>query len=371
MRAFQFLKEAEPAGPKTIGREFNHLEDLVFSEPNGVFKAINALKDIAQGAKDVAVKWDGNPTVYWGRDEDGSFHLVGKNNWGKTDGKSNSSQELEKFILSRGKGEAWRPQFAEDMANLWNIFEQATPDSFVGYVYGDLLYHPGKPFSMKNDIISFTPNQTTYDVLPESEIGQRIERSKVGVAVHQTFTYFGDKIGEPIKDVGMFDNTTDLFVVGQTYVTHKPAVGADNLKAIENEANKSKDSIARLLTPIKGLSGLADIIYRFINSQSRAKQLDKLDPKHFMDWLPSGKVSASMQQRIIDHSAANEGALASLFFLVRELMKAKDEVIKELDSTEGDIKTNTKGVPGGEGYVKTGDKVKLVPRDRWTPFRSD
>src|SRR6056300_761932 len=76
MRAFEFLTEA-----KKVGREFNHLEDLVFTEDGGVFKAINVLKNLASGAKDVAVKWDGNPTVYWGRDDKGQFRMFPKNAW--------------------------------------------------------------------------------------------------------------------------------------------------------------------------------------------------------------------------------------------------------------------------------------------------
>jgi hypothetical protein len=56
---------------------------------------------------------------------------------------------------------------------------------------------------------------------------------------------------------------------------------------------------------------------------------------------------------------------------VRELMKAKDEVIRELDQAKGDITATTGGKPGGEGYVSGKDSVKLVPRDRWTPFRAD
>jgi hypothetical protein len=60
-----------------------------------------------------------------------------------------------------------------------------------------------------------------------------------------------------------------------------------------------------------------------------------------------------------------------MFFLVRELMKAKNEVIRELDAAEGDITAHTGGKPGGEGYVSGDDSVKLVPRDRWTPYRAD
>jgi hypothetical protein len=58
-----------------------------------------------------------------------------------------------------------------------------------------------------------------------------------------------------------------------------------------------------------------------------------------------------------------------LFELVREIMAAKDEVIRELDQAQGDITANTGGKPGGEGYVIGG--TKFVPRDRWTPFRAD
>ena len=78
MRAFEFLTEAK------VGREFQHLEDLVFTNPSdGAKRAVSILKDMEKDASDVAVKWDGNPTVYWGRDDDGTFRLLGKNNWGR------------------------------------------------------------------------------------------------------------------------------------------------------------------------------------------------------------------------------------------------------------------------------------------------
>lgn len=377
MRAFEFLTEA-----KKVGREFNHLEDLVFSEDNGVFKAINVLKSLSQGAHDVAVKWDGSPTVYWGRDEKGQFRMFPKNAWeylkrGKTEVSPgvptvmSSPNDVDTFIMNTGKIESGKEQerqnFADGMAGLWPILEQATPEDFVGYVYGDLLYYSDKPFTQDETSIKFTPNKVTYSVKKESDIGKRISASKVGVAVHAVYKDLGGKVGQPIEDVESLSGNADLVVVGQTYVTHKPAVGAENLNAIENEAKKSSKKIADLLTPIKGLSGLAEIVYKFVNTKSKAKQLDQLDPKNFFDWLATSTVSTGQQQRIQDLSQQYEGAMASMFFLVREIMKAKDEIIKELDQAEGDITASTGDVPGGEGYVKTGDKVKLVPRDRWTP----
>jgi len=367
MRAFEFLTEA-----KKVGREFNHLEDLVFTNPDdGAKRAVQIIKDMEQDASDVAIKWDGNPTVYWGRDEDGTFRMVGKNNWGREEGKSSSPEELEKFILSRGKDEDWRAKFAKDMADLWPIFEKATPSDYRGYVYGDLLYHPGKPYSGSDGSISFTPNQTTYNVRADSDIGRRIGKSKIAVAAHNTYEYFGDKSGTPIDNVKQFNGTSDLIVLGQQYVSKAPAVNADNLGNIEKVANKAQGDIKNFFTPQKGLSDLADIFYTYINQMSRAKKLEDLNLNSFLNWLQNSKVSANKQEKILNIAKTQEQVMKDIFYLVTELMKAKNEVIDELDKAEGDVVATTGGKPGGEGYVKTKDKVKLVPRDRWTPFRSD
>jgi hypothetical protein len=371
MRAFEFLREAEAAPPKKVGREFNHLEDLVFTEPSGAKRAVQILKDLAQDAKDVTVKWDGNPTVYWGREPDGSFRMVGKNNWGREEGKSSSPEELKQFIMSRGKGEEWREKFANDMASLWPIFEAGTPKDFRGYIYGDILFHPGKPYQGADGKLSFTPNQTTYEVKGTSELGRRIANAKIAVAAHKVLAQFGDKEGDDLNDVSTLNANAQLVVLGQTYVNHQPAVNADNLTAIAKIANSKGALIDKFLAPVAGLSDLKTIIYTFVNNQSKDKALDKIAPDAFINWLSTSKVSPAKQQKIIDLAAQHAGALEDIFYLVRELMKAKDEVIRELDSAGGDVVAHTGGKPGGEGYMSTGHGVKLVPRDRWTPFRAD
>lgn len=369
MRVWEILAEAEAPAPKKVGREFNHLEDLVFTEPNGAKRAVEVLKSLAQDAKDVSIKWDGNPTVYWGRDEDGTFRMVGKNNWGREEGKSSSPEELKQFIMSRGKGEDWRERFATDMASLWPIFEASTPKDFRGYIYGDILFHPGKPYQGADGKITFTPNQTTYSVKATSPVGQRIAKAKVAVAAHKHLDYFGDKTGEDLRDVQSLNTNPALVVFGQTYVSHQPAVNADNLANIEKVANKSGAKIDAFLAPIAGLSDLQTIIYTYVNARSKEKALDSIDSDDFFNWLKTSKVSAPKQQKIFNHPQI--AALGDLFYLVRELMKAKNEVIAELDQAEGDITAHTGGKPGGEGYMHTAHGVKLVPRDRWTPFRAD
>jgi hypothetical protein len=371
MRAWELLLEDEAPAPKKIGREFNHLEDLVFSEAGGARRAVEVLKGMSSPEKKLSIKWDGNPTVYWGRDEDGTFRMVGKNNWGREEGKSSSPDELKSFIMSRGKGEDWREKFAGDMAAMWSIFEAATPEDFRGYVYGDILFHPGKPYEGADGRMSFTPNQTTYSVNGQSNIGRRIGKAKVAVAAHKAFEYFGDKSGQDFAEPEMFAGNPELIVFGQTYVTTQPAVNADNIKTIEKLANQYSDKINSLLSPIPGLGDLQTIIYTFVNQQSKAKALDKIDAGSFFNWLKTSKVSAGKQVKIAELNEQNAGIMDGMFALVREIMKAKDEVIRELDAAKGDITAHTGGKPGGEGYISTDDAVKLVPRDRWTPFRAD
>jgi len=67
-----------------VGREYNHLEDLVFVDGSaGALKAADILDGMGTDSGDVAIKWDGNPTMYWGREPNGEFVLVGKNGWGR------------------------------------------------------------------------------------------------------------------------------------------------------------------------------------------------------------------------------------------------------------------------------------------------
>ena len=359
------VNEAETPVPKKVGREFNHLEDLVFTETNGAVKAIEILKSLAKPETSITIKWDGNPTVYWGRDEDGTFRMVGKNNWGREEGKSSSPEDLKQFIMSRGKGEDWRDKFASDMAALWPVFEKATPKDFRGYVYGDILFHPGKPYQGADGRISFTPNQTTYAVLGNSDVGRSLVKAKIAVAAHKQFGYFGDKTGEDFDNPEIFASNPELKVFGLTTVSTRSAVSADNLGRIQALA-KNQQAINNLLSPVAGMGYLQSEIYTFVNTQSKAKQLDNINTDAFMAFVGKTPVKAA---KIAAHSENHPGVMDTMFSLVKEIMTAKDEVIRELDSAKGDITATTGGKPGGEGYVAGGSK--LVPRDRWTPFRAD
>ena len=371
MRAIEFLKEdLAPAATKKVGRDFNHLEDWVFAEPGGYKRAIKVLRDVTKSSKDVSHKWDGAPTVFWGREPNGQFRFVGNNNWGKPEGQSNSPEELKQFILSRGKGEDWRPAFADSMAALWPIFEAATPRDFRGYVYGDMLFHPGKPYQGLDGKLIFTPNETTYNVAVSSPTGQRMVGKKAAVAGHFILENFGDAktSGQPFTEEKQFNSNKQLAVFSQNYVSHQPTIDKTVIDEIETLGSRQGKAIDDMLAPQPQFGYFRNSVYSFVNAQSQANQLDQINSDAFFAWLQK---DAAKLKKIHARSQQFEGVLDSMFDLVRAVMTAKNSIIDQLDSAEGDITATTKGQPGGEGYMKVSDQTKLVPRHRWKPFRAD
>ena len=350
-----------------VGREFQHLEDLVFVKGSeGASEAANILEKLGSDSGDVAIKWDGNPTIYWGREPDGTFVLVGKNGWGRN--KSTSSKDLANFIKNSGKGveqEPWRADFASEMSEVFEIMKAATPPEFRGYVYGDLLYSPRKPFTASDGAVEFTPNKVTYTVDTKSQLGGRIAKSKVGVVVHTKIDEFGSKSSSPITDVQEL-NSNDAVVLGQTYVAHQPSVDTAEVKEIRAMANKNGAAIDKFLAGAQGLSNPAGIIYTYMNHMTRVQQLDNID-KGFFDWLKTSKVSQGQQAKLAAMNEENPNALPAMFALIKKIMAAKDHIINQLDDADADVKASTAGEKGGEGYVALGSKTKLVPRTRWQP----
>ena len=374
MRARQFLAEwvcgkcnCEPCNCEKlteaakVGREYQHLEDLVFVDGSaGALKAATILTRLGQDTGDVSIKWDGYPTLFWGREPDGTFVMTGKNGWGKN--KSTSSGALADFIMNTGKGEDWRKDFASDMAGVFEVLERNTPADMRGYVYGDLLYTPRKPVAKTQQGLQFTPNKVTYTVDPDSYLGKRIANSRVGVVVHTYHDAFGDKAGTPIKDTDSI-NSNDVVVLGQTYVTHTPKIDTSQVEKIVTSARANASAIDNWLAPEKGLSNKAGILYTDVNQMVKQGKLDQLR-NGFNDWLKTSKVSKGQQAKLM---AMDSKGFDAIMDLVIQIQSVKNNIIDQLDNAGADVTASTGGQSGGEGYVATRDKIKLVPRHRWRP----
>ena len=96
---------------------------------------------------------------------------------------------------------------------------------------------------------------------------------------------------------------------------------------------------------------------------TKAGKLDQLRTG-FYDWLKTSKVSAGQQAKLM---AGDDKGLDAILDLVVKIQTMKNNLIDQLDNSSADVTASTGGERGGEGYVATRDKIKLVPRHRWTP----
>ena len=372
---FRVIKEA-----KKLGRAFNHLEDLVFFHGSeGAIEALEHLRDVAtqEGSNSIRMKWDGNPQIYWGRDtENGPLILSGHNGWARGSA-SASPEEVADFIANQSgnpktpEEKKARQQFAQQFADLYPLFDKATPKDFVGFVYADGLFL--SPPELKDGVYTFCPNpksQTCYHVRADSELGNRIANAQVMVVGHAFFPEFGmdDSAQQPKSDFKEFDVNPQLIVLGPVYNKKPVKVDTSQIDKLEKYAKANSRNIDGFLQGVAGLSDLKNIIYTYVNQTAKAKALDSLSTSHFIDWLRNSKVSKNKQLKINELNQQYKGSLDTVFNLVKEIQAVKDSVIDQIEGEQGDIwDTN------GEGRVRYADpnkkfgNVKLVPRKRWTP----
>lgn len=382
MRAKEFLREATTEKPvlKKLGRAFNHLEDLVFFYGSaGTMEALEHLKNILskEGAESLRMKWDGNPQIYWGRERKGGpLILAGHNGWSRG-AKTDNPKDLEDFIANKSgnpktpEEQRARQMFAKQFANLYSLFDKATPKDFQGFVYGDGLFL-NTP-SLENGIYSFCPNpksKTCYHVRADSPLGQSIANAKVMVVGHAYFQEFGmdDEMQRPMDDFSMFNRTPQLIVQGPVYNSNPISLETTAIDEVENYLQKHSSQIDGFLQETPGLGDLKNILYTYVNQTAKGHQLDNLGAKHFFNWLQNSKVSVPKQTKIQEKATANQNALTAIFTLVSKIMNLKDKVIDQVEQGRGEIWDTE-----GEGRVRYADQdkkfgnVKFVPRRRWTP----
>lgn len=382
MRAREFLKEAEAAAAKKLGRAFNHLEDLIFFHGSaGTIEALEHIREIAtdEGGKSVRMKWDGNPQIYWGREtKGGPLILAGHNGWSRG-AKTDNPEAVADFIANKSgqpktpEEQEARQQFAKQFSNLYPLFDKATPKDFVGFVYADGLFL-SRPELDQEGVFTFCPNprsQTCYHVKGDSDLGRRISQAQVMVVGHAYFPEFGmdDSEQKPIDDFSQFNSTQELIVQGPVYNTSPVIIDDSEIGKVEAYLQSHASEIDSFLEGTAGLGDLKNILYTYVNQTAKAKQLDGLDHNHFFNWLTNSKVSPNKQAKIKDLSVKHKNALPAIFSLVKQVMNLKDSVIDQIESgAKGDI-WDTNG-EGRVRYAPAGKKfgnVKLVPRKRWTP----
>ena len=389
---------AEDDSMEKYGRPFNHPEHLVFFKgSNGTLEALQHFKEISsetEGATTVRRKWDGNPQVYWGREKKGNpLILAGHNQWSRGV-KATNQHDVYDFIANQSgkpgtpEQTKQRQQFARNFANLYPLFDAATPKDFVGFVYADNLFgvEPNNPKQLEKPtkeypkgIWTFCPNpisKTCYHVDAGSELGQRISQAQVMVVGHATFDTFGasDREQQPMDDFSMFNGTAGLIVQGPIYTDSAPEVDTspvDDMISYVTDHGPAIDGFLNSL-PDPDKNG---IFYPFFNQMSNLHAGGKQDfgtinGKTFIDWMQTKGVSGKKQQHIIDMIQQHPGGLDAIFFLIKGIRNMKDQIdagVRQQPRKEI-WDTNSEGhVRYAQKHHKYGN-IKIVPTT-WVPGR--
>ena len=373
-----------------------HLEDdIVNSGKIGGFNAIKFLRELGKMLSEptsnirITTKWDGAPAIVCGRTpENGAFFVGTKSVFARTNPKLMFNNEMIDSV--------YNGNLATILKECLKYFSQL---GITGVIQGDLLYTDQTKVtkSINNQqCVTFTPNTITYAVPVDSNMGQQIINSKIGIVFHTT--YFGNSMQNMNAtfgaDVKNLKGTKDVYVSSATF---EDASGAANFNTTElnkynllvNKAEGSLKQASVFLNEIKeyGQSKFMmnamfkTFMNRFIRSGTPIKDAQdtaNLFVGFYSDQLDaeiSSKKTKSAQDKYIKMKSDGLQFLKtnsrSLYFTVASymnLIEAKTFIIRKLElvKTLGTFLRTDNGyeVTAPEGFVaiKSGNALKLVDR---------
>ena len=216
MKSFrQYISEAVV---KNLHME--HIEDEVFNNGvNGARESITFLQSVrdmlsgnAQSKLDITVKFDGAPAVFVGTDPaDGKF-FVG------TKGVFNKNPKLIKQ-LSDVALYGYKGQLASKLVIAFNELQKL---NIQGVLQGDMMFTQNDLESTEVDgiqYITFQPNTIVYAVPSRSALAQKIQKAKIGIVFHTTYTGTSlEEMGASFgADVSGLDNTDSVWYSSAEY----------------------------------------------------------------------------------------------------------------------------------------------------------
>ena len=398
MKTFSELLQEDHAG-KNLHLE--HLEDEIIN--NGVAggrAAINflqSLRDMLSGSSrssiNMTVKWDGAPAIFAGIDpSDGKFFVAKKSVFNVNPKLYKTSAEIDDD-LSGDLNAKFKVALAE--------FSKL---GIKGVIQGDLMFTDdlSKETIEGVSYYTFQPNTIVYAVPVDSDLGRIMNKSKIGVVWHTTYTgsslpemkaSFGVDISKLSKPTSVWmDDATYKDVSGRATFTQKET---DAVTKILSNTGRTFQRInapmlrqfLKLQDSLTGvLSGASLKTYN--NSKVRAGEIIKNPKQHaagYVKWVENSiqkqidKVKSdkgkekytNMQKEYVRDFKKHVNNLTQIITFQNLLVDAKMQIVKKLNSVKGLTDTfirtdNGYKVTNPEGYVAIdrvgGKAVKLVDR---------
>lgn len=344
------------------GVRIEHPEDMVFDMGSrGIQQALAGIKATAARPETATVKWDGKPAIIFGRKPTGEFVLTDKSGFLAKgyDGLATSPEHIERIMNIRG-GE--RTELVNIYKKMFPLLRRAVPPDYRGYIQGDLLYS-SKP-QIANGAYEFTPNTVTYRVAADSELGQKIGASEVGVVIHTAIDQPGGT-PTPIRAADLYDSPGLLILDPSIKEARQIQLNAKTVKNIEQLIARYGTAIDQFFNPAalrdRKISDLPQLMKQYINTRVRAGSYDNLIGG-FGTWVQ--QKAPTKAPRIFEWATENKQAVAAVFQSFLELSALKNDVVRQFDSQAHDVQASINNEPGHEGYVSQG--VKFVDRMRFS-----
>ena len=374
-----------------------HLEDDIFnSGPAGVTNSINFLKSLRDmltegeggSAMKVTTKWDGAPAVICGRNpQDGRF-FVGT--------KSVFNKQNPKIVYSEADADRLYPGSTVGSI-LKECLQRLSTLPIQGVLQGDLLYQKTPSVIMLEGkrTYSFRPNTITYTIDVDSNLGEKVGRSKLGIVFHTEYTgrTMQDLAAGFGADVSKLQGKPDVAVFSSEFTN---VGGAANLSMVE-KANVNRTILAAERnfrsgsTFVKGVQDVgkgpftlpalfkvyfnqvvregrvpgADVMSKqfccFINEKFNKEMAKKKTLKSKAEWM-------KRRNEAVKYLNTNRTSMNSALSGFKNLMDAKVMIINKLTKIksvgtfleeEGGLRATN---PEGFVAIKDGAALKLVDR---------
>ncbi len=394
-----FIELTEDKGGKNLHLE--HLEDEIINYGvDGGRAALNflrSLRDMMAGASrssvNMTVKWDGAPAIFAGIDpEDGKFFVAKKSVFNVSPKLYKTTKEIDADL----SGEL-NSKFRIALKELSKL-------DIKGVIQGDLMFTDDVSKETIDGIkyYTFQPNTIVYAIPIDSALGKIINKAKIGVVWHTT--YSGDALQDMKASFGV--NISKLNKPSSVWMddaTYKDTSGkatfteseTENITGILSQTGKTfqkinsgqLNSFIKLQESMTGaLAGASLKTYN--NSKVRAGEKIKNPRQHaqgYLKWVeisiqkqidtvktPAGKKKyENIQKEYIREFRKYTNNLIQVITFQNLLVDAKMQIVKKLNSIKGltDTFIKTKNgfkVTNPEGYVAidrvSGGAVKLVDR---------
>jgi len=389
----------EDKGGKNLHLE--HIEDEILNYGvDGGRAALNflrSLRDMLSGSARSSValtqKWDGAPALFAGINPDnGKFCIAKKSMFNKSPKIYYTEEDIDNDLSG-----TLNAKFKVALAEFSKL-------GIKGILQGDLMFTDDTETTDIDGVsyITFQPNTIVYAVPVDSDLGKTINKAKVGIVWHTTYTgdtlqgmtaSFGADISGLKKPSSVWmDDATYKDVSGKaTFTTDETESITAILSQVGKTFNKiNANGLRKFLTVQNGMTGaiVGASLKTYNNSKVRAGEKINNPGAHakgYEKWVEmsiqkqidkaksvKGKEKyTNMQKEYMREIKKHTGNLKEIITFQNLLVDAKMQIVKKLNSVKGltDTFVKTKNgfkVTNPEGYVAidriSGGAVKLVDR---------